>query len=167
MALDIQIREQISLCLSGGVEAADLESWLSEVTWEIDEEPSTTRHIAYAALRLLSEAANGDWSDDQLSAQLEALLKIPPASSDPILPSVETKDEALLGKLSAAQREAEVRRIAFDDDEAALALVGYAYLSNQSRHWFGSERPSGPAFHRQPRGESDTPVPEAEELAIS
>jgi hypothetical protein len=167
MALDDQIRERISLYLNGRGEAADLESWLSEITWGIDEEPPATRHIAYAALRLLSEAANGDWSDDQLNDQLRALLKIPPPGGDSVLPSVETRDEGLLGKLSLAQQEAESMQVALDDDAAALALVGYAYFSTQTRRWSGSERPSGPAFLRQPKGETDTPVPAAEELAIS
>lgn len=168
MDLDFQIRERISLYLNGQFDAAALESWLSEVTWEIDEEPPATRHIAYAALRLLSEAANGDWSDDQLNDQLRALLKIPSPTGDSALPSVAATDgEELLGKLSVAQREAESRHIDLEDDSAALALMGYVYLSTQTHRSFESELPSGPAFRRQPKGESDTPVLAAEELAIS
>lgn len=168
MALDLQIREQISLYVTGGIEAADLESWLSEMAWEIDDEAPAIRHIGFAALRLVSESAHGDWSDDQLKVQLQALLKIPADSGDSVLPSVEVRSgEELLGKLSSAQRDAERRHIEVDDELAESALMGYVYLSTQTRRWYESERPSGPAFRRQPKGESGTPVPAEEELAIS
>lgn len=167
MSLEVQIRERISLYLTGRIEGADLESWLSEMAWEIEDEAAETRHIALAALRLVSEAAHGDWSEDQLKAQLRALLKIPPASSDSVLPSADAVgDEQLLGKLSAAQAGAERRRIEVDDESAAVALMGYAYLATQTQRWCESERPSGPAFRRQPKGESDTPAPAEAELAL-
>lgn len=167
MSFDLQIRERISLYVDGRIEAVDLESWLSEVTWEIDEEPPATRHVAFAALRLVSEAAHGDWSDDQLKDQLRALLKIPPDSSDSVLPSVAASGgEQLLGRLTVAQRRAESRQLEANDESRALALMGYAYLATQTRRSFESEQPSDPAFRRQPTAESDTPVPVGEELAI-
>jgi hypothetical protein len=168
MSLEVQIRERISLYLTGRIEAADLESWLSEVTWEIDGESPATRHLAFASLRLVSETANGDWSDDQLRAQLRDLCKIPAADSDSVLPKVEAVgEEQLLGKLSAAQEGAERRRLKADEESTAFAMMGYVYLATQTQRWYESERPNGPAFRGQAKGESDTPVPPEAELALS
>jgi hypothetical protein len=166
MDFDLRIRERISLYLSGRSTDADLESWLSEAAWEIDDESPATQRLANSALRLISEATHGDWSQNQLKAQLQALLKIPRDSSSSVLPSVVAGGgEELLGKFSMAQRDAESRDIELDDEEAAQALMGYAYLSTP--RWFGSGQSSDPAFRRQSRGESDTPAPAEEELAIS
>jgi len=73
--LDIEIRKQISLYTREEITSSDLEGWLSEKTWDIDDEPVATRDLAYEALRLTSEAANGDWTDLELRERLGGLSR--------------------------------------------------------------------------------------------
>jgi hypothetical protein len=64
--LDLEIRKQISLYAAEEISSSDLEGWLSEKTWNIDNEPVATQELAYEALRLTSESDLGDWSDVEL-----------------------------------------------------------------------------------------------------
>jgi hypothetical protein len=168
MSFDLQIRERISLYLAGSIDAAALESWLSGVTWELDHEHPATRQSAFDALRLLSEAANGDWTPSQLRDQLQALSKIVTDRTNSVLPSVAAMGgEELLSKLSKAQQGAEQRHADAYEEAPAFALMGYAYLATQTHRSSESGQPSDPAFRRQPKVESDTHAPVEEELAIS
>jgi hypothetical protein len=158
MSLELQILERISLYVEGQIDVSDLESWLSAVTWQIDDEPDAIRRLAFDALRLTSETANGDWTEDQLRLQLEALAESVTDGATLVLWDASlVADEQFLGKISVAQRAAP----GFPDKEAALLdLMRYAHLSThplQSDYWFGSGQPSGRAFLGRSKAENETP----------
>jgi hypothetical protein len=157
MSLDLQIRDQISLYLAGQIDAPDLEPWLAAVVWDIDQEPAATRRLAFDALRLTSEAANGDWSDEELRDQLKALLQMTPTVH--VAP---VSGEQFLEKLTEAEEEARGQRTGV----SAEALMSYAHLAATAGS-FGNWQSSDRGFLHQPRGESSTQPPAQAELAIS
>jgi len=71
--VDLEIREQLARYVAGKLDAAELEDWLENESWDVEFEP--TRALAADALRLLAEHANGDWTDLELRAQLGALSR--------------------------------------------------------------------------------------------
>jgi hypothetical protein len=72
---DLEIRKQIACYLDGEINASELEAWVSEESWDLEDKPSATRKLANDVLRLTSEAANGDWTDEQLRERLGALSR--------------------------------------------------------------------------------------------
>jgi hypothetical protein len=98
MSFDLQMLEQISLYLRGQIDVAELESRFAEITWDLDEEPPATRRVAFEALRLASETANGDWTDEVLREQLKRLLQTIPTSG-----TVSVAGEQFLERLSVAE----------------------------------------------------------------
>jgi hypothetical protein len=69
---DFEIREQIAAYLARTVGAAELEDWLHDVAWDLEDDKPTRSHVM-AATRLLAEHARGDWTDDELRDRLGAL----------------------------------------------------------------------------------------------
>jgi hypothetical protein len=158
MTFDPQIREQISRYLTGTIDAADLETWLSAVTWDIDEEPQATRQLAFDALRLTSEAANGDWTETELRDQLRGLIQTVHLDSTTLLVS-----EQFLGRLSAAEMGAQGDA----EGDPVVALMSYARYAAPMAGWFGSGRPNDRGFLHQPTVEKETRSPAPVELEIS
>lgn len=72
--VDLKIREQIARYARGRIGADELDAWLSaEAT---DAEGESAQQLAFDALRLLSEGANGDWEDEELRERLGALSRL-------------------------------------------------------------------------------------------
>lgn len=71
--LDLEIREQIGRYARGRIDGAELDAWLSAEA--ADAEDAATQQLAFDALRLLSEGANGDWEDEDLRDRLGALSR--------------------------------------------------------------------------------------------
>lgn len=71
--LDLQIREQIAGYVAGEIEAPELENWLEDQAWDLEEDPA--RQLAAEALRLLAEWTNGDWPENELRARLGDLSR--------------------------------------------------------------------------------------------
>ena len=156
MTVDLQVREEIALFLLGKIDAAELEAWLAEVTWDIDDEPASVRRVAFGALRLVTETANGDWGQNELQEKLAALLQ----TVSPVA-SASWKGEEFLDKLTEAEKKARERQT---DETHEIALMGYAASSTEES--FGSWQSSDRGFLHQPKGESDTPHQAPTELAI-
>jgi len=166
MSFDLQIREQISRYCAGQIDAAALETWLSAATWDIDDESPVTRQLAFDGLRLTSEAANGDWTEQELREHLGALCMVTDDTHSVLVgASTSPASEQLLDKLSAAEQE---RKGAPDSDEARLAaLMRYAGAGATTPQSSETEQPSGPGFLGRPIGENETPGSAPAELAIS
>jgi hypothetical protein len=160
MSFDLQIREQISRYRAGQIDVDALETWLSAIAWDIDQEPPATRQLAFKALRFVSEAANGDWTEDEIRENLGALAHT-------VLPDTGGSyvAEQFLGRLSAAEKKAQ--QGAEDGDARVAILMAYVRFATPTVAWFGSGQPSDRGFLHQPRGESDTQPPAPAELAIS
>lgn len=166
MSSDLQIREQISRYCAGEIDAAELETWLAAKTWEIDQESPATRQLAFDSLRLTSEAANGDWTDEELRGQLKALSGIVTDGSH--LVSAETpslKAEGFLEQLSAAQQQSSGQVLHREADQLA-AIMRYAHLGASTVGSSETAQPSDREFLRQPKAENETPHPAPKELAI-
>lgn len=164
MSFDLQIRERISHYLSGGLKADDLESWLSAIAWEIDDEPRTTRQLAHRALRLVSETANGDLTAAELRVRLSNLIVADPQHSALIGVIIPPASEQLLERLSAAQQSAQ-DALSVD---WMIGVMRYAKVTQTlTQAWSESAPPSGPAFLHRPKAERQTPDPAPKELAIS
>lgn len=71
--LDLEIRERIADFARGDLDAAQLEDWLEDASWDEDAEP--TRALAATVLRLLAEHANGDWTASEMREHLGALSR--------------------------------------------------------------------------------------------
>lgn len=163
MSFDLQIREQISRYCGGEIDAADLETWLAATTWEIDQEPPATRQLAADALRLTSEAANGDWTDEELRGQLKALGAMVTDSGHSVSGDISPlKAEGFLEKLAAAE---EAKAQAPTEDQHA-AVMRYAHVGSPTAGSSGSEQPSGRGFLRRSTGERETPSQHPREPAI-
>lgn len=67
---DLEIREQIARYVSREIDAAALEDWLQDFTWDAERSGG---QLATDALRLLAEYSNGDWTDDELRTRLGGL----------------------------------------------------------------------------------------------
>jgi hypothetical protein len=159
MSFDREIREQISRYCAGEIDAANLETWLAASTWEMDNEPTAIRQLAFDALRLTSEAANGDWTDGELRQQLSDLC----GNSIVETPSLVSED--FLGKLSAAEKNKGNRP---KGDEARLAaMMRYVRFGSPTEGLSETVQPSDRGFLDQPRDESKTPSPVPKELAAS
>lgn len=154
MSVDLQMLEQISLYLRGQIDVTELESRFAEMTWDLDEELPATRRVAFDVLRLASEAANGDWTDEKLREQLTVLLQTIPTPG-----TASVSGEQFLERLSTAEVEARKRR------ESVETLMGYARFTSTEAS-YESWQPSDRGFLRQPKGESDTQSPVPAELAI-
>lgn len=157
MSFDLQMWEQVSLYLRGHIDVKDLESWLAAATWELDEESPAIRRIAFDALRLASEGANGDWTDEALREQLKTLLRTIPTSE-----TASVAGEQFLERLSAAEAEARKRR----KGTGVEALMGYARSADPMEESYENWQSSDRAFLHQFEGESDTRHPAQAELAI-
>lgn len=154
MSFDLQMLEQISLYLRGQIDVAELESRFAELTWDLDGESPATRRVAFDVLRLASETANGDWTDEVLREQLKALLRTIPTSGN-----ASVAGEQFLERLSAAEAEAQRR------EERVEASMGYASATPaqaSSESW----QPNDRGFLHQPKGETDTQSQVPAELAI-
>ncbi len=166
MSFDLQIREQITRFCAGEIDAVDLEAWLSAATWEIDQESPATRQLAFDSLRLTSEAANGDWTDEELRDQLKALSEIVTDDSHSVsagTPSL--KAEGFLEQLSAAQQSRGTAQHREADQLAAI--MRYAHLGSFTAASSETVRPSDREFLRQPKVENETPHRPPRELAIN
>jgi hypothetical protein len=157
MSFDLQMLEQISLYLRGQIDVAELESRFAEITWDLDEEPPATRRVAFEALRLASETANGDWTDEVLREQLKRLLQTIPTSG-----TVSVAGEQFLERLSVAEAEARKLR----EGVRSEASMGYARSANPTEESYENWQSSDRAFLHQFEGESDTRHPAQAELAI-
>jgi hypothetical protein len=158
MSIDLQIREQISLYLLGQLDPAELESWLVAATWDIDDEPQAVRRAAFRALRLLSETANGDWTEEELARSLIDLLQtVSPEPSTSLVP------EGFLEQLTEAEKQARERQ---EEREPEQELMGYARFASPTEASYESWQPSDRGFLRQPKGESGTRSPVPAEPAI-
>jgi len=163
MSFDLQIREHISRYCAGQIDAAALETWLSAATWDIDNEPRATRQLAFDALRFTSEAANGDWTDQELRLQLARLCGLAgghSASGDTRSPVT----EGFLEKLPVAQKRQEHGSTREADQLAAI--MRYAHLGASKVASFGKAQSNDRGFLHQPRAESDTRPQPPKELAI-
>lgn len=70
MTNDLEIRALIAAMVAGELEAEDLEDQILELVWD-DAEPTSA--FAAAALRLLAEHSNGDWTAEELRTRLGVL----------------------------------------------------------------------------------------------
>jgi hypothetical protein len=166
MSVEDQLGDGIADYLGGLIQMNELESFLAGAAWELDDAPLQVRHVALDSLRLVSEAMNGDWTEEELRDHLRPFLRI---LTDRLLFKGEAiAEKQLLGKLADAERTAP--ESSGDEEGLALALMGYAYLGQTTRaakSKFGSALPSGRGFLRQPRGEAETPHRAEGEPAIS
>jgi hypothetical protein len=148
MSGDTGIAQKISDYLAGNLPVSEFSDWITVHTWSLDDEPVDTQRVGYGALRLVSEAENGDWTEDELRHRLATLLH--PGSAG----------EGFLDKLADAQSEAS--RHAPSEDQQVAALIRYAAFTVGSSETALS---NGPSSLRQPRGESETQSPPEAELA--
>lgn len=155
MSSNTGIRQKISDYLAGRNDAFDLEDWISTEVW--DAPPSDERQLGYDALRLLSEASNGEWTDQALRVQLAKLCGI--VTDTPSL-----RVEGLLEKLSAAE-ESRGQTLKREDDQLA-AIMRYAHLGSATAASSGTAQPSDREFLHQPKAENETQRQAPKELAI-
>lgn len=149
---DIEIREKISDYLAERVSLVELEDWISTEIW--DSPQSEARQLGYDALRLVSEAQNGEWTDDELRIRLASLLGILKDGAGSVPADTSPKGEGFLDKLSAAQNA--VPLIPVKEEGQGAALLSYATLGIRL-NWSEMAQPNAPAFLRQPGGERNTP----------
>jgi hypothetical protein len=157
MSSNTGIPEKISDYLAGKVDASELGQWISIETWDIENEPPATRQLGYDVLRLLSEASNGEWTDQELRVQLAKLCGI--VTDTPSL-----RAEGFLEKLSVAEesREQAPKR---EEDQLA-AVMRYAHLASPMAASSETAQPSDREFLHQPTAESETRRQAPKELAI-
>lgn len=72
--IDLEIRQEIARYIAGQQDARELEDWLENVAWDLEDQPG--RALAATALRLLAEHSNGDWTDSELREKLGAVSRI-------------------------------------------------------------------------------------------
>lgn len=141
--------QKISDYLAGNLPISELSDWVTVHTWGLDNEPAAVQRVGYGALRLLSEAENGEWTDGELRDRLADLLKA-------------SRGEGFLDKLADAQTQ--VSKHAMTEGQQAAALMQYAAFGITAG-WSETAPPNGPSSLRQPRGESETQSPPEGELA--
>ena|ERR1035437_1349480 len=72
--IDLEIRKLIANYIAEEIPAAGLADRLEDLAWDLEEEPA--RGVAAAALLLLSEHENGDWTDEELRERLGAISRM-------------------------------------------------------------------------------------------
>ncbi|MGH2397937.1 MAG: hypothetical protein ACRDFW_13380 [bacterium] len=77
MDLQAEIRDEVAAYLSGVRSIASLWDWAQERFWDIDnrEDPEQAM-LAHEVALLLSETANGDWTEDELRDALRAVVSV-------------------------------------------------------------------------------------------
>jgi len=153
MPVDTGFREKISDYVAGKITVSELGDWLSLETWDIDERTPDSAQQVFDALRLVTEAQNGGWTDDQLRHQLQALVGIVTDEDQAVSISPSPSGEQFLEKLSLAERKRP--RSPETKQELHAAVMRYAG-AGVTLKWSGTARSSGPESLRQPKGESDT-----------
>lgn len=154
MSFDTGFREKISDYVTGKITAADLGDWISIETWDLDERAPASAQQAYDALRLIAEAENGGWTDDQLRQHLQSLAGILTDEDQSVPVSPSPSGEQFLERLSLAERKKP--RAPETKQELHAAVMRYAGFGITLR-WSETGRSNDPEFLRQPRAESDTP----------
>lgn len=165
MSFDLQIREQISRYCAGQIDAAALETWLSAATWDLDDESRATRQLAFDALRFTSEAAHGDWTDQELREHLGALCMVTDDAGSVLAgaPAVPAREQ-FLDRLAAAEK---THSEPVNDEARLAALMHYAGAGTRTPQWSETGQSSGPGFLDRPTSENETPGSAPAELAIS
>lgn len=75
MATEVEIREQLVNCLAGELDLDAFDEWLTEATWNIHQSgDEAAQRLAYAIELRLFERSSGHLSDDDLDAELAALV---------------------------------------------------------------------------------------------
>ena len=74
MSEDLEIRKRIAKVVEGKLAPADLEEWLQAYAWDLSAGPA--HGLAADAMRLLSEHANGDWTDDEVRDRLGIISRV-------------------------------------------------------------------------------------------
>jgi len=164
MSSSAGVRQKISDYLAERIDAIDLEDWISTEIW--DAPPSEERQLGDDALRLLAEASNGEWTDNELRLQLARLCGLAPYGQLSV--SGETSSvvsEGFLEKLSEAE---ENKAQSPKGDEARLAaMMRYARFGSPTVGSSETAPPSDRGFLDQPTDENKTPSQVPKELAAS
>lgn len=70
-SLDQEIQQQLDWYLRGDISLADFEAWLVPATWDISpQSDSAAQDLATAITLRVAEFTKGDWTEDELRAEL-------------------------------------------------------------------------------------------------
>lgn len=73
-SLDQEIQQRLDWYLRGDMSLAEFEAWLVPAAWDISPQSDSVAHdLAMAITLRIAEFTNGDWTEDELRAELEEL----------------------------------------------------------------------------------------------
>ncbi len=86
-SIDLELRRHVARYAAGRISLAELRERIAPLIWSVEEyHDRSAEQLAHDLALYFAEFSHGDWTEDELRAELAA-LHAPPSEQTPIPPS--------------------------------------------------------------------------------